>query len=130
MPATTKPRTVDDYIAAQGARWRPVLEALRALVRKAAPAAGEAIKWGMPTYAQNGLLCYLSVTKNHVLLGFYRGVELHDPGGLLEGTGKGMRHVKVRSAADIRKRCFANWVKQAVELNAADGGKGAAMRRG
>ena len=29
-------------------------------------------------------------------MGFYRGAELPDPAGLLEGTGKDMRHVKLR----------------------------------
>jgi hypothetical protein len=34
-------------------------------------------------------------------LGFYRGVELADPARLLEGTGKKMRHKKIRTLADV-----------------------------
>ena len=37
-----------------------------------------------------------------VNLGFYRGTDLPDPEGLLEGTGARMRHVKVRSLDDAR----------------------------
>ena len=51
---------------------------------------------------------YVSAFKAHVNVGFFRGAELADPEGLLEGTGKFMRHVKLRpgskvSAAALRK---------------------------
>lgn len=39
---------------------------------------------------------YVGVYKAHVSIGFFRGAELPDSGGLLEGTGKFMRHVKLR----------------------------------
>jgi hypothetical protein len=34
--------------------------------------------------------------KAHVNVGFFRGAEIADPEGLLEGTSKFMRHVKIR----------------------------------
>jgi hypothetical protein len=37
----------------------------------------------------------------HVNVGFFRGAEIGDPSGLLEGTGKFMRHVKLRPKLDI-----------------------------
>lgn len=37
----------------------------------------------------------------HVGLGFFLGAHLPDPAGLLEGTGKRMRHVKLRPGATI-----------------------------
>lgn len=39
---------------------------------------------------------YVGVFKDHVNVGFFHGTSLPDPAGLLEGTGKYMRHVKVR----------------------------------
>jgi hypothetical protein len=39
---------------------------------------------------------YVNVFKDHVNVGFFLGAQLRDPRGLLEGTGKRMRHVKVR----------------------------------
>ncbi len=44
---------------------------------------------------------YVNAFKAHVNVGFFRGAELADPNGLLEGTGKLMRHVKVRPDALI-----------------------------
>jgi hypothetical protein len=39
---------------------------------------------------------YVNVFTRHVNVGFFRGAELADPHGLLEGSGKLMRHVKLR----------------------------------
>lgn len=44
---------------------------------------------------------YVNAFKTHVNVGFFRGAELADPGGLLEGTGKLMRHVKLRPGHPI-----------------------------
>jgi len=39
-------------------------------------------------------------TEDYINLGFYRGASLKDSRGLLEGTGKAMRHIKVKPAFD------------------------------
>jgi hypothetical protein len=39
---------------------------------------------------------YVNVFQAHVNVGFYNGARLDDPGGLLEGAGKRMRHVKLK----------------------------------
>jgi hypothetical protein len=39
---------------------------------------------------------YVNAFKAHVNVGFFRGAEIADPQGLLEGTGRFMRHVKLR----------------------------------
>jgi hypothetical protein len=50
---------------------------------------------------------YVNVFASHVNVGFFHGATLPDPAGLLQGTGKFMRHVKLRpgpatSAAALR----------------------------
>ena len=44
---------------------------------------------------------YVNAFKAHVNVGFFRGAEIADPEGLLEGTGKFMRHVKLRPEGDL-----------------------------
>ena len=96
---------------------RAVAEAIRKLVFEADPDLSEAIKWGNPTYEKQGRVCYLATTKNYVSLGFFNGAGLTDPHGRIEGTGKKMRHVKVRALSDIDQQRFASWVREAVALN-------------
>ena len=42
---------------------------------------------------------YVNVFSSHVNVGFFQGVALPDPAHLLQGTGKFMRHVKLRPGA-------------------------------
>jgi len=44
---------------------------------------------------------YTNVFTEHVNVGFFRGVALPDPAGLLEGNGKYMRHVKLKPGTDL-----------------------------
>lgn len=44
---------------------------------------------------------YVNAFKAHVNVGFFLGAELPDPKGLLEGTGRFMRHVKLRPDRDV-----------------------------
>jgi hypothetical protein len=45
--------------------------------------------------------CWITPHAEHVTLGFYYGAELLDPEGILEGTGRLMRHVKIARPADL-----------------------------
>ncbi|HXV84219.1 MAG TPA: DUF1801 domain-containing protein [Candidatus Binatia bacterium] len=57
---------------------------------------------GHPTACvTDAAFAYVNAFKAHVNVGFFRGAELEDPMGLLEGTGKYMRHVKLRPDDDI-----------------------------
>ena len=78
---------VEAWFAAAAEGQRPTLEALRELILTVAPEVTEEIKWGRPCYSNaRGLVCYLHHTKSYATLGFYKGAELDDPEGLLEGT--------------------------------------------
>jgi hypothetical protein len=46
-----------------------------------------------------------------------RGAALPDPEGLLEGTGKSVRHVKVRTVADVKRPALKKLVVEAAKLN-------------
>jgi hypothetical protein len=73
--------------------------------------------WKLPTFESDGPICYFSIGKNHVTFGFHRGTSLPDPGKLLEGTGKSLRHVKLRSAADLHKPALKKLIRSAARLN-------------
>lgn len=57
----------------------------------------EVLHDGHPTACvHEAAFAYVNAFKVHVNVGFFRGAELPDPVGLLEGAGKFMRHVKLR----------------------------------
>jgi hypothetical protein len=114
-------KTVDAYIAGLVGWKAEVATRLRQIVLEAAPDAEESIKWAQPVYESNGPFCYMKAFKNSVNFGFWRGVELEDPKGLLQGSGKKMRHVRLTSIDDVDDAEFAGFVRQAVQLNLAEG---------
>lgn len=57
---------------------------------------------GHPTACvEDAAFAYVNAFKSHVNVGFFRGAEIADPDGLLEGTGKFMRHVKLRPECSV-----------------------------
>ena len=57
---------------------------------------------------------YIGIHKSHVNLGFYHGAGLRDPEGLLEGTGKGLRHVKVSRVSQAKSAAVKELLVQAI----------------
>ena len=112
---------IEGYVRRLDSRDREIVRGLAALIQKAAPHASVSIKWGIPWWQLDGLLCTVYRTGDHVNFGFSRGTELADPDGLLEGDGKLMRHIKLRDVKEIRKAKFTSLVKQAVKLNLRSG---------
>ena len=110
-------KTVEEYVESLE-DWRgEVVTGLRDLILEVDPEVEESIKWSRPVYEDNGSLAYIMAHENHVNLGFTRGVELTDETGVLEGTGKQMRHVKLRDADDVRPDVLRELICEAVALN-------------
>ncbi len=114
--------SVDEYIAQKlTVEQAEIVNALRQLVRATAPKSSEQIKWAQPVFEENGPFAFIKPAKAHVTFGFWRGAELADPSGLLLGDGDRMKHIRLTSVKDIRKKEFQAFVKQAVKLNHAKG---------
>lgn len=106
---------VTTYISQAPAPQDGILSALRMLLQDAVPGTSEAIKWGRPVFATTKDFAYLKSGKTYVTLGFYRADLLKDPKGLLEGTGKTMRHIKLRSLRDVDATMLRTWLKAAAK---------------
>ena len=100
---------------------RRVAKRLRQIVCKAAPAAEERVQlgWRNVAWYRDGMFCYVQPQRGWVNVGWNRGAELHDPQHLLEGTGKGMRHIKVRSLKELRPAVITRHTTQAYRLQVA-----------
>jgi len=87
---------------------RALVQQLRGLVREVAPEASERVHmgWGVIHYAagtsMRDVVAALAPQRGYVNLEFGDGVDLPDPARRLEGTGKRLRHVKIRRGEDAR----------------------------
>lgn len=71
----------------------------------------EVLHDGHPTACvDDAAFAYVDTFKAHVNIGFFFGAELADPKGLLEGTGKVMRHVKIRPGVALDATALANLI--------------------
>jgi len=61
----------------------------------------------------NAAFAYVNVFKSHLNVGFFLGATLIDPTGLLEGTGKRMRHVKVRPGMELDNEALTSLIQEA-----------------
>lgn len=99
----------------QSAKNKRIIGALERLVGATAPHLAKTVKWGQGCFADDGRhKVYIHAADDHVQLGFYAGSTLDDPEGVLEGSGKYVRHVKVRSAKDVDPEVLAGLIRQVV----------------
>src|SRR5262249_20648475 len=98
------------YLAEIDLRVGELALALREVVFGEAPRAIESVYKSYvvcTTYSLTGryldVFCHIAVYPRHVNLGFNRGAELEDPEGLLIGSGKIIRHLKVAELGDLKK---------------------------
>jgi hypothetical protein len=92
--------TVDEFVAGNVLpEFRPVVAAIRTLMRECAPDAQETIGYGMPVYKGNKLFAWINPTKKDITFGFSRGTQMEGRYGLLGGTAKGSRHVRMKTWA-------------------------------
>ena len=56
---------------------------------------------------------YVNAFSTHVNVGFFLGARLEDPNGLLEGTGRYMRHVKLRPDVTVDEAALAQLLRSA-----------------
>ncbi len=99
----------DAFLAAYPDGVRELADAARKALAKALPGATEGVDKPakMLSYSYGpgykGFVCTLLLSKTGVKLGIFRGSELPDPAGLMQGAGKVHRHVQLRTAADLER---------------------------
>jgi len=117
---------IDAYVRSVKGELGALVARLVALVRSNVPSHDELRVHGAPQFCVRGEpFCYVVGYAKHVNLGFCEGAGLSDPEGLLEGTGKTMRHVKIRPGSEFPGKTLSQMVQEAARhvraRQAADG---------
>lgn len=100
-------REHDGELGAIALRWFEVMRACGNDIR-------ELLHDGHPTACvEDAAFAYADAFTAHVNVGFFRGAELDDPDGLLEGTGKFMRHVKLRPGHQVDEAALKTLIRAA-----------------
>jgi len=94
-----------------------VADLARKVIRQEAPSLRTESHWGQPWLVGTDLVCLLGAFTHHVGVEFWRGSRIPDPDHLLEGTGKNLRHVKLRTPEEASSPEFARLVRRATALD-------------
>ena len=102
--------------------------ALRQIILEEAPDASESIYqvytvavWFGFSGKMKDSFCYITTHAAHVNLGFPRGASLPDPNRVLEGDGKGIRHIKFANLRDLERPFVRRYIRSAMEEAAPPG---------
>lgn len=58
---------------------------------------------------------HIATYSNHVNLGFNHGALLNDPDQVLKGTGKLIRHIRISSISDLKRKSVKDLIREAIE---------------
>ena len=123
--------TLSEQLKNVPAKVRPTVKAAIKIVKEAAPKAEEiryrsgpprssSAMWKLVRYAVDGEnVVGVGTFTNHSTLFFYRGRELDDKGGLLQGTGKDSRYITLHGPADAEQPAVKRLVRKAFQLAGA-----------
>lgn len=98
----------DEIVSGVSPKARELARQARALIEAVYPAVVEVpwpkqrvIGYGVGPKKMSEHFCYISVSENHINVGFMYGAELPDPHKLLEGSGKLLRHVRITQLHEL-----------------------------
>jgi hypothetical protein len=95
---------------------RPIARALHAAVTAAAPSLHATVRWGNIVYQHEGTNALAIVPhKSHVNLQLFKGAGVAPMYPQLEGTGKGVRHLKLRTAEAVNADFIARLTAAAID---------------
>jgi hypothetical protein len=100
---------------------RPLARALHAAVTAAAPALHATVRWGNLVYQHEGTNAVAIVPhKSHVNLQLFKGAAVAPMYPQLEGSGKGVRHLKLRNNAEVDADFIARVVLAGIDAVEAE----------
>ena len=103
---------LDDWQFANPA-LHEIADSVRTRILQLADTVGEEVKYGGILFAAPEPFCGIFVYKQHVSVEFSNGAAIVDPHGLLEGKGKGRRHLKLHTLEDVENKHLADYLRLA-----------------
>lgn len=108
-------KILDDWEFANTALYE-IADSVRTRILQLADAVDEEVKYGGILFAAPKPFCGIFVYKQHVSVEFGNGAEIVDPYGLLEGKGKGRRHLKLYTLEDIENKHLTDYLRLAQKV--------------
>ena len=113
----TKDPRVDAYIAKSADFAKPILTHVREIVHAACPDVEETMKWSMPAFMHNGIMCGMAAFKEHAAFNLWKGSLILGADGERVSMGHFGRITKLSDLPS--KKVLTGYIRQAAALNDA-----------
>jgi hypothetical protein len=112
--AVERDPAIDGWIKKHGGELGAIAQKWFGVMRKCGDEVRELLHDGCPTACLgDAAFGYVNVFTSHVNVGFFQGASLPDPAHLLQGTGKFMRHVKVKPGTATNAAALSRLIEAA-----------------
>ena len=113
----TRDKRLDAYIAKSPDFAKPILTQIRETVHATCPDVEETLKWGMPAFMYQGILCQMAAFKEHASFGFWKGALVTEVSSDKTAAGQFGRLTTIKDLPS--KKDMTRFIKRAMELNEA-----------
>ena len=108
-----KVKNLLDYWEIDNPALYEIANSVRTRILQLAGTVDEEVKYGGILFAAPEPFCGIFVYKQHVSVEFSHGAKIADPHGLLEGKGKGRRHLKLHTLEDVENKYLMDYLRLA-----------------
>lgn len=106
---------VTSYISGAPEEQSKIMQSIREIIHKEVPSVIENFKWGRPVFSTNIDFAYFKSAKAYLTFGIFKFEKIEDNVHLLEGTGKDMRHIKIKKQEELQEEIIRNWIRQIIK---------------
>lgn len=93
-----------------------IIDSLRKIIFTITKKAEEKIMYGGLVYVSDRMFVGLFPRKDYITIEFDKGTEMKDPKDVLQGEGKGRRHITIENLDHIKEKDVASYIKQSFDL--------------
>ncbi len=106
---------VTAYISEAPEEQRKIMEAIRDIIHTEVSSVAENFKWSRPVFSTDTDFAYFKTAKSYLTFGVFKFEEIKNHQDLLEGSGKDMRHIKIKRLEDLQPEIIKSWIGQIIK---------------
>jgi len=101
---------ITKYISEAPEEQKKIMEKIRELIHTTVEGVVENFKWSRPVFSTDKDFAYFKTAKNYLTFGIFDFEKIENDIHLLEGTGKDMRHIKIKKLDDLQTDVIKKWM--------------------
>jgi hypothetical protein len=103
---------INQYIENAPDQQKLIMQKIREILHEEVSGITENFKWERPVFSTSSDFVYFKTTKAYLTFGVFKAEKIKTEAQLLEGTGKDMRHIKLKKIEDLNLSTLKQWLHE------------------